>query len=150
MAVRGDLCRVLAVISWKLVQFQAVAGGGGETGLRAARNSGPLVREVPSGGRSSRGQQVRGPGVPVDELGVAALGADGRPALLEVGVFDVEGEDLAGPGGGLVQHPPQRLFGSGTFWGASTAFTESAVNQVISKRMVRKQRMPEDVRGHCR
>jgi len=40
----------------KLVQFQAVAGGGGETGLRAARNSGPLVREVPSG-RRSRGSR---------------------------------------------------------------------------------------------
>ena len=41
----------------KLVQFQAVAGGGGETGLRAARNSGPLVREVPSGRSSSRGSR---------------------------------------------------------------------------------------------
>jgi len=30
---------------------------------------------------------VRGPGVPVDELGVAALGSDGCPALLEVEVF---------------------------------------------------------------
>jgi len=39
----------------KLVQFQAVAGG--ETGLRAATNSGPLVREVPSGRRSSRGSR---------------------------------------------------------------------------------------------
>ena len=41
--------------------------------------------------------------------GVAALGADGCPALLEVEFFDAEGEDLAGAGGGLVQHPPQRL-----------------------------------------
>jgi hypothetical protein len=30
---------------------------------------------------------VRGPGVPVDELGVAALESDGCPALLEVEVF---------------------------------------------------------------
>ena len=48
------------------------------------------------------GQQVRGPGVPVDELGIAALGADRRPALLEVEVLDVEVEDLAGSGGGLI------------------------------------------------
>jgi hypothetical protein len=48
------------------------------------------------------GQQVRGPGVPVDELGTAALGADRRPALLEVEVLDVEVEDLAGSGGGLI------------------------------------------------
>ena len=35
-----------------------------------------------------------GPGGPVDELGVAALGPDRRAALLEVEVLDVEREDL--------------------------------------------------------
>jgi len=39
-----------------------------------------------------------------------SLGAGGCPALLQVEVFDVDGGDLAGPGGGLVQHPPPCLF----------------------------------------
>jgi hypothetical protein len=33
---------------------------------------------------------------------VAALGADGCPVLLQFEIFDVDGGDLAGPGGGLV------------------------------------------------
>ncbi|MGO9790164.1 MAG: hypothetical protein ACLP8S_11930 [Solirubrobacteraceae bacterium] len=33
----------------------------------------------------------------------------GARRLLEVELLDVEGEDLAGAGGGLVEHPPQRL-----------------------------------------
>src|SRR5215471_10333971 len=40
---------------------------------------------------------------------VAASGADGCPALVRVEVVDVDGGDLAGPGGGLMQYPPPRL-----------------------------------------
>jgi hypothetical protein len=91
-------------------QMPRGAGQRAGTGLRLARNSGPLVHMVPSGRRSSRGSR-RCAGVPADELGVvAALGPDGCPPLLEVESSTLKGQDLTGPGGGLIQHPPQRLF----------------------------------------
>ena len=63
------------------------AGVGADiTGRGAARGHGPAGGEEqrPTGASGSvgqaqqPGQEVRGPGVPVDELGVAALGPDGR------------------------------------------------------------------------
>jgi len=41
----------------------------------------------------------------------SALGADRCAAVVEVELLDVEGEDLVGAGGGLVEHPPERLRG---------------------------------------
>ncbi|MGW4958815.1 hypothetical protein ACWEPL_16430 [Nonomuraea sp. NPDC004186] len=37
------------------------------------------------------------------------LDRTGGAAVLQVEVFDVQGEDFGGAGGGLVRHPPQRL-----------------------------------------
>jgi hypothetical protein len=48
-------------------------------------------------------------GVSVHPFDGAARGTDGGAAVLRVEVFDVEGEDLGDTGGGLVEHPPQRL-----------------------------------------
>jgi hypothetical protein len=56
------------------------------------------------------GQQMRGARCPVDPFGVPALGGDFGSSPGEVEVVDVQGQDLAGPGGGLVEHPPQGLF----------------------------------------
>src|SRR5664279_2622045 len=55
------------------------------------------------------GQQVGGAGAPVDPFGVAALGADRCAAGVQVEVVDVQCQDLAGAGGGLIQQPPQGL-----------------------------------------
>jgi hypothetical protein len=43
----------------------------------------------------------------VHVLDRAALGVDTAAPELQVQVLDVEGEDLFGAGGGLIQHPPQ-------------------------------------------
>jgi hypothetical protein len=108
----------------ELVQFQAAvlleqdprpvvtqpgaAGAGADVAGRGAPGRDGLPRgeeQRPAGagsavGRAQQpGQEVRGPGVPVDKLGVAALGPDRGAALLEVEVLDVEREDLAGAGG---------------------------------------------------
>ena len=54
-------------------------------------------------------EEVGGAGAPVHPFGLAAFGADGRSAVGEVELLDVEREDLGGARGGLIQHPPQRL-----------------------------------------
>jgi hypothetical protein len=66
-------------------------GAGAGTGLRLARNSGPLACG-PVGQAQQPAQQVRGAGVPVDELDVTNLGPDNRTALFEVEIIDVERE----------------------------------------------------------
>jgi hypothetical protein len=43
----------------------------------------------------------------VDVLDRAALGGDAATPELQVEVLDVEGQELLGAGGGLVEHPPQ-------------------------------------------
>ncbi len=55
------------------------------------------------------GQQKGGAGLPVHPVGGAALGDDAVALAGHVEVGDVQAEDLLGAGGGLVQHPPQRL-----------------------------------------
>src|SRR4051794_19468062 len=42
-----------------------------------------------------------------------ALGNDAGAAEFQVEVFDVEGEDFLGSGGGVVQQPPQQSFAQG-------------------------------------
>lgn len=56
------------------------------------------------------GQQPGGTGCPDDYLAVAAFAGDGGSFSGQVKVLDIEGEDLVGPRGGFVQHPPQCLF----------------------------------------
>jgi hypothetical protein len=55
------------------------------------------------------GKQRGGAGRPGDPLDLAALAGHAGAAVGEVEVGDVEREDLAGAGGRLVQHAPQRL-----------------------------------------
>ena len=53
-------------------------------------------------------QQPGGAGLPDDDVDGAALAADPARAVRQVQVLDVEREHLGRPGGGLVQHPPER------------------------------------------
>jgi len=55
------------------------------------------------------GQEAGGFRFPADQLGPTAFADHHGSAVGQVQVLDVEGEDLAGAGGGLVQQPPQGL-----------------------------------------
>lgn len=68
-------------------------------GRRGARAGGPAAQQA--------WQEAGGAGGPVDVLDRAALGADAAAPELQVQVLDVEGQELLGAGGGLIQHPPQ-------------------------------------------
>ena len=89
------------------------AGGGVEVGQSwlAGGCGGDVGEEQRAGAPAVQvsGQQPGGLGLPADDLGPAAL-ADyhGAPGS-QVQIGDVEGEDLAGAGGGLIQQPPQGL-----------------------------------------
>jgi hypothetical protein len=82
--------------------------GGGRLAGRGGGEVGQEQRALLAAGQVP-GQQPGGPGLPTDELGPAALADDHVPAAGQVQVVDVEGEDLAGPGGALIQQPPQGL-----------------------------------------
>ena len=73
-------------------------------GRRWVRNSGSSA----SSGQVS-GEKTSGARRPEDVFFVAAFADDHRSFAGKVHVFDVEREDFPGPGGGLVQHPPQGL-----------------------------------------
>jgi hypothetical protein len=70
----------------------------------------PLEHRSGLAAADEAGQQVRGAGAPANPFGVAALGTDRGTAGVQVEVFDVQRQHLAGAGGGLVEHPPQGLF----------------------------------------
>jgi hypothetical protein len=53
-------------------------------------------------------QEPRGPGLAHDDIDGAAFAADPRAAVRPVEALDVEGRDLVRPGGGLVEHRPER------------------------------------------
>ena len=86
----------------------------GHRSLAAGRQAGPGAafgeKHRPGlAAADEAGQQVRGARAPADPFGVAAFGADRGAAGIQVEVFDVQRQDLAGAGGGLVEHPPQGL-----------------------------------------
>lgn len=88
-----------------------VSGGGADVdGGRAWRRGavGQEHRAAPATGQESW-EQPRGARGEVDELEVAAFGADPGALVGDVEVLDVEREDLAGAAGGLVEQPSERL-----------------------------------------
>jgi hypothetical protein len=94
-----------------VVAEAGAAGGGAQvrSGGAAGRARLALGQEHRSGlpAAQQAGQQAGGAGAPVDPFGVAAFGADRGAAGVQVEVFDVEGQDFAGPGGRLVEQPPE-------------------------------------------
>jgi hypothetical protein len=70
-------------------------------GRRLARNSGPLVRPA-----SRRGSSWADPGLPEHPLHRAALAMKPRSPVRQVQVLNVQGQQLVGAGGGLIQQPP--------------------------------------------
>ena len=88
-----------------------VAGHGADVDGGRARRRGAVGQEhraAPAAGEQSR-QQPRGARGEVDELEVAAFGADPGSLVGHVEVLDVEGEDLAGARRGFVEQSPERL-----------------------------------------
>jgi hypothetical protein len=56
---------------------------------------------------SSPGSSHGGAGLPQDHVDRVALAAAFGAAVAQIQLVDVEGEDLVGAGGGLIEHPPQ-------------------------------------------
>ena len=77
----------------------ARAGWRASAGAISPKSSGPCRRW-----RSRRGFWF-----PADQLGTTGLADHHRAAVSHIEVGDIEGEDLLGSGGALIQQPPQRL-----------------------------------------
>lgn len=86
-----------------------VGGSGTAGGHRAA--FGQKQRAASAGAAVGQSeQQVGGAGLPAHPRDGDVLGADGSAPVLQVEVFDVEGEDFRGSGRRFVEHPPQGPF----------------------------------------
>src|SRR5436190_607027 len=88
--------------------FELFGGGGGAAGgagsaFGAKQWSGAAAMEV-------AGEEQRAAAAPDDPVGVAAFDGDAGAAVVEVAVFDVEGEHFAGAAGGFVEHAPEESF----------------------------------------
>jgi hypothetical protein len=93
-----------------------VNGGHRSGGLSVGQEHRPVV----AAGEQA-GQELGGAGLPEHPIGGSTLGAHPGPFVSQVHVGDVEGENLARPGGGLVEQSPQGLLSQPDVAGAPQA-----------------------------